>query len=132
MIPRSTRVPSAPLSVGEMSRALLFLLAVTACRSAVEPADRVALDPPNEYRVWWNVTRQCVGRPEADFNRIRWWTATDVLVDELASGLWVRDHDIYLRPEKVDAERVVRHEMIHDLLQSGDHESPFFRTCVGP
>lgn len=116
---------------GEMRRALLLLLALTACRTAVEPADRVPLDPPDEYGGWWDATRQCVGQPQADFDRIRWWTATDVLVDQLASGLWVKDHDIYLRPEKVDGEGVVRHEMIHDLLQSGDHDSPFYRTCVG-
>ncbi len=113
-----------------MRRALLLLLAVASCRTAVEPADRERFEPPADYRLWWDATRQCVGQPDAEFDRIRWWTATDVLKDDLASGLWVKEHDIYLRPDKMAAEVVVRHEMIHDLLQRGDHESAFYRSCV--
>ena len=111
--------------------ALAVAIGLSACRNAMEPADRAPLDPPAEYLAWWDATRTCAGLPDAHFGRVRWWTATDVLTEEKMSGLWVAEHDIYLRPDKVDAEIVIRHEMVHDLLQRGDHESPYFEECVG-
>jgi hypothetical protein len=110
---------------------LVPVLVLSACRSTLAPADRMPIVPPLEYRVWWDATRTCVGMPDADFEMIRWWSATDVLAENLMSGLWVAPHDIYIRPDKLDAEGVIRHEMVHDLLQRGDHESSFYGLCVG-
>ena len=129
MIPRAGIVSLAGVR-GMRPALLLVALALPACQHVLEPADRVPLDPPEAYRVWWDATRACVGQPAAEFDRIRWWTATDQLADRLARGMWVSRHDIYLRPDKVATEAVVRHEMVHDLLQTKDHDSPLFRSCV--
>ena len=118
-------------SLGPVLRALVVVLAVAGCSNALAPQDRVRLDPPAEYRSWWDTTRECVGQPAADFGRIRWWMAYDGLKELKMKGLWVRRHDIYVRSDALATEIVVRHEMVHDLLQLGDHESGFFESCVG-
>lgn len=40
-------------------------------------------------------------------------------------GLWVSRHQVYMVAEDTADEWVIRHEMLHDLTQSGDHGAAF-------
>jgi len=68
-----------------------------------------------------------------DWHRITWFTvaapfSTPAGPNKL--GVWVAPHTIYLlRATALDsASWVVPHEMLHDLLQTGEHP-PVFAAC---
>ena len=87
--------------------------------------------PPPIYRVWHAEVEACAGRA-SNFNAITWWVA-----DSLGSppgvsetfGTWTPPHTIRLRREYLMEEWVVKHEMLHDLLQTTDHPIPLFEVC---
>jgi len=54
------------------------------------------------------------------------WTALGFLNYPSETGLWSAPHNIYvLTVDRLDR-NVVIHEMVHDLLQRGDHDSSCF------
>jgi hypothetical protein len=50
----------------------------------------------------------------------------------LTYGLWVEPHLVLVSRSQIGNERMVRHEMLHDLLQSPEHDSPCFSLCLRP
>jgi hypothetical protein len=97
---------------------------------ATELSNRLPLEPLPVYAEWWSATESCSGRA-GDLDAISWYTATGITADgALASGLWRPPHDIILLLGRENDEFVVRHEMLHDLLE-GDagHESTLWATC---
>lgn len=98
---------------------------------------RTVLDPPPEYIVWWRELETCSGL-KGDFWRISFLEVVDpVLVDgrqfpcgggQLCNGMWEAPHDISLAPRYVNHERLVKHEMLHDLVRSPGHP-PVFEAC---
>ncbi|HEX4933760.1 MAG TPA: hypothetical protein VFV33_11310 [Gemmatimonadaceae bacterium] len=91
------------------------------CRYAPEGA--VPLEIPAVYRQWWSQVEDCAGR-EAPIERVRFWV---VQGDEFPCpngpcvGRWNAPHDVYLAETWVYNASLVKHEMLHDLLGTGDH-----------
>lgn len=110
-------------------------------------SDAEEIHPQNSFRKWWSEIEECSGF-HGNFNQIHWFHVKMEYIPckndatDLCSGLWVSPHNIYL-PDAVitrlnfqslsvndyyNAERVIKHEMLHDLIQSPEHP-PIFKNC---
>jgi len=102
-----------------------FLL-LAAC--GFDPGENSPMTPPAEYREWWAKTEACSGL-SGDFDQVQW---SGVPGDGFkcstgtCAGHWEPDHHIYLAQDWTTNEMVVRHEMLHDLLQRPGHPDPPF------
>jgi hypothetical protein len=102
------------------------LLVLAAC--GFDPGDDSPMSPPAVYREWWAKTEACSGL-SGDFDRVK-WSVVPGNGFECASGTcaghWEPDHHVYLAEDWTTNEMVVRHEMLHDLLQRAGHPDPPF------
>jgi len=123
-----------PRTVDSMvMRCLPLLLLLIACDGFTAPSDARPYQPPPEFTgLWWRM-EQCSGL-SGDFARVHWFiTDGDLQLDgKSRAGVWVSPHNVYmLESYAIDAYRdyvAVRHEMLHDLTQSGEH-GPVFTIC---
>ncbi len=118
---------------------LAALVFVAACESpwAVELESPMP-DVPAVYADWYQEVAACMGATQgatlARFERIQWYSAVDIynMHDGVrALGLWTEPHRITLRSDRTLDQRVVKHELVHDLLRNGDHPPPHFERCAG-
>ncbi len=125
-----------------MKRAAELLGAVAvlsiACQddSFLAPRGAEQFVPLTAYQTAWQSVERCSGKT-GDFTRIRWYVvpAEGFSCENAAQwcvGLWHAPHDIYLTEavavDSATSFLAVRHEMLHDLLQTGAHTSEF-RAC---
>lgn len=96
-----------------------------------EPAGaRTFSPPPPLYAVWWQRMETCA-QITAPLDRIEWY---EMPGDQFATpegprwGWWGPPHAIYIATTHLSDERLVEHEMLHDLLQTGAHPV-VFQTC---
>lgn len=82
---------------------------------------------PKEYSAWYAELESCSGL-SGNFDSIR-WTFTEDLGEYY--GYWTPQHWIQLRPNAASNEHKVKHEMLHDLLQRGDHPAEYFNGKCG-
>jgi hypothetical protein len=107
-----------------------LLMVIGGC--GFDPEGDQPMDPPPEFRVWWAKTEVCSGRT-GNFDRIRW----SVVEGESfpcssgeCAGHWSSNHHIFLASKWSSNEMVVRHEMLHDLLNRPGHpDPPFGQGC---
>jgi len=99
------------------------------------PDNAQALATPPEYRDWWTATEQCSGR-QGRFDAIRWYVVPGAKTLSTSNGpkvgWWSHSRDgnrIILAGEFVKSELVVRHEMLHVLLDRGGHPSEYFQSA---
>jgi len=97
------------------------------------PSGAVLLSPPPYYREWWARTESCAGLA-GDFAAVEWYVVPGVSVFETDAGpkvgLWAHSsagQRIVLAGEYAGHELVVRHEMLHALLDRGGHPPEYFR-----
>jgi len=120
---------------------LLILLPALGSCSALDSGsgfeDRRAFDPPLElYTTWWTELEACAART-ADFGRIDWFLAgaisdpTEPNIDPRGiRGQWRSNHEITILADHQGDFRVVKHEMLHDLLDGDrEHASKFWGLC---
>ena len=122
----------------------LAWVALVAAACATEPTPQHALPPGAvpvvaraEYRDWWARTATCAG-VIGHFDQIEWYTVPDArtMTTEIGEkvGLWVR-HDgrrmIIIAEAYLDHELVVRHEMLHDILERAGHPEEYFVSRCG-
>lgn len=106
---------------------LAGLLGLSGC-NRFAPEEYAPFSPPPEYAAWWAKNVACAGRA-GDFARIRWFVVPG---DDFECptgrcvGRWEDDHRIYLAQSWRENEMVVRHEMLHELLNRSGHPSPPF------
>jgi len=103
-----------------------LLLALTGC--GFDPEGDVPLDPPAIYREWFAKTEACSGRT-GNFDRLRWSVIEGYSFpcsSGQCAGHWRTNHHIFLAGDWVMDEMVVRHEMLHDLLERTGHPDPPF------
>lgn len=88
-----------------------------------------ALVPAAEYQQWYREMEQCSGR-RGEYDRIVWYTVPDGKLGEQIMARWDAPHTIQLTEfvVRVTLARTIKHEMLHDLLQSGEHPQ-VFDTC---
>jgi hypothetical protein len=103
---------------------------LTSC--GFEPYGEEPLDPPPLYREWWAKTEVCSGL-KGNFDRVRWSVVEGrsfSCSSGQCAGHWRTDHQIFLASDWVMDEMVVRHEMLHDLLnRTGHPDPPFGEGC---
>ena len=115
----------------------LLVLAVVACRAPTTPLPPGAerFSPPAVYAEWWGLTEACSGLT-GDFSGVAWYRipnseAVPFGEGGVVNGLWEGDGNrIILGGDDLDAGDLVRHEMLHALLQRGGHpRSMFIGRC---
>jgi len=111
----------------------------SACSMGPDPDEpslvRTVLDPPpSEYAAWWRELEGCSGL-NGDFWRLTFLQVVEpVLIDGrefpcgdgyFCNGMWESPHDISIAPRYVNDERLVKHEMLHDLVRTPGHPAVF-------
>lgn len=92
-----------------------------------EPAGALQFTPDSVYAVWWQRMEACAGLT-APLDRVEWY---EVPGNEFATpeglrwGWWSPPHTIYIATPYLEDEWLVEHEMLHDLLQTGEHPATF-------
>ena len=101
------------------------------------PAGALPLEAPAHFGEWWARTEQCSGLT-GSMDVIRWYVVPDVSSFETdigeKVGLWIKtpsDAVIVLAEAYADHELVVRHEMLHQLLQRSGHPEEYFVEKCG-
>jgi hypothetical protein len=116
----------------------LLLLSLTACAmprvggAPIAPVERTWVVPTLDlYAEWWAKTEACAGI-KSDMTGVTFY-AVDTpsggisLGKDVAHGWWVREGNrIYLPANALGEEWLVRHEMLHSLLQRGSHPNDMF------
>lgn len=118
---------------------LLFAVVagIPACEAPLGPMERlpdsaIGFVPPSEYLDWWARTEACSGRSFPP-GGIAWYVVPQASSFMITQGSvianWSRGTDgsrIVIAGAFLDSEMVVRHEMLHALLDRGDHPSQYF------
>jgi hypothetical protein len=120
----------------------LALLATLAACEALGPAEPLPtsaelLAPPEQYREWWTKTEACSGL-SGNFTQIEWYVVPDVQTFNTDAGakvgLWSHSSDgvrIIIAGNYSSNELVVRHEMLHALLDREGHPKEYFQNRCG-
>lgn len=107
----------------------IVLVLLAACVSPTAPG----MDAPDVYRTWYSEVEACSGL-RGDFDALMLRTANAINVGGVEySGYWTPPHTITIRlePAWLNDETLVKHEFMHDLLQSGAHPDAYFRGVCG-
>ena len=98
----------------------------------IAPVERAWAVPTLElYQSWWAKTEACSGRKgdmaEVSFYAVDSPSGAIALGTEKGHGWWVRrGNRIYLPANSLSEEWLVRHEMLHALIQRGSHPTEKF------
>jgi hypothetical protein len=121
-------------------RRSLLLLSLAACESPTGlPPGAERFTPPAVYRQWWTLTEACSGL-HGSFDAVRWYVLPNASTLELDDGTvvnaaWEARGNRIILAEEWDgryAGDLVRHEMLHALLQAGSHaREAFIGRCGG-
>jgi hypothetical protein len=120
----------------------MLISSVAACAvpkaagAPLAPIERAWEVPTLElYSEWWRKTEACSGRTgemsEVTFYAVDAPSGAIGLNGTIAHGWWVRQGNrIYLPANALGEEWLVRHEMLHALLQRGSHPNKkFVEAC---
>jgi hypothetical protein len=110
----------------------LVAASCTGLEPSAPPEGAVLMTAPVEYATWYARTEACAElRGNAD--AIEWYVVPDVATFETSIGekvgLWERVGNvsrITIAGDYVGNEMVVRHEMLHDLLERTGHPPEYF------
>ncbi len=113
---------------------MLLLAACTMLEPSSDfPSNAVPMTPPAAYLGWWQATEACAART-GRFTRIRWYVVPGAMTfpthEGPKVGLWSRVGDevrIAVAEGYVAHELVVRHEMLHALLDREGHPPLYFQ-----
>jgi len=121
---------------------LALLVTLAACEAALGPAEPLPasaqlLTAPEQYREWWAKTEACSGR-SGDFSQVQWYIIPDVHTFQTDAGekvgLWTHSSSgvrIIIAGNYSSNELVVRHEMLHALLDREGHPREYFQNRCG-
>lgn len=118
---------------------LLLTLALSGCDFITDPAfpgEAEPFSPPAVYKTWWEMTKSCAGL-SLPFEDIQWFVIPEsnhfIFGGDAAGGAWFRDRKaIVLVSDGILEGQLVRHEMLHALLQDGGHpRAEFLNLCAG-
>lgn len=97
------------------------------------PANAQRLSAPPEFASWWSATEACSGRA-GDLSHIEWYVVPGAHTIETSNGpkVGVWSHSsagvrIVLAGDYAANELVVRHEMLHALLDREGHPAEYFQ-----
>lgn len=127
---------------GLHSALLVGFLALSACSGTepsepLLPAGAVQITAPAQYREWWGKTQACSSLTGA-YEQIRWYVVPNVQTFKSEFGetvaLWRKlnnENIIVISGNYRADEMVVRHEMLHALLERDGHPAQYFVTDCG-
>jgi hypothetical protein len=116
---------------------LLLLTLLAACDKeplSPFPSNAVAFTPPARYAAWWQLTEACSGLT-GNLAAVDWYVVPNTneftLEGQGVNGAWYQDGNrIALGDSEMLDGTLVRHEMLHALLQSGAHpRNQFLANC---
>ena len=136
--------PRRGLAFGMRHRSMLVLLVVllAGCTDRLIvappelPAGAMEFTPMAAYQTWWQETERCSGQT-GDLTRVHWFVVPNsgffTYRGQEYDGYWWSDiHWIVLASAYQADGPTVRHEMLHDLLNRGDHPASYFQEkCAG-
>jgi hypothetical protein len=100
------------------------------------PMGAVNIQPLEVYERWWAMTEQCSGL-QGDFHHVLFYqipgaSAFDFRRYRHVPAIWMEDDRIIIAESSLRSGQVVRHEMLHSLMQKGQHDrSEFAQQCAG-
>jgi hypothetical protein len=100
------------------------------------PEGAVRMDPLPVYEEWWRMTEQCSALG-GDFSRVAWYVvpgASRISVKGIrdVQGIWLYGDRIVFAGNSIRDGQLVRHEMLHALLQGKGHpRADFLGRCGG-
>jgi hypothetical protein len=119
------------------------VLVLSACGVGPDPDGlpgstvREAIPTPFEYEPWWEEISVCSGI-SGELERLNFLVVVQPLLlngaafpcgdGEVCNGLWESPHTITFAPAHVATEKLVKHEMLHDLIGQSGHP-PIFGQC---
>lgn len=107
-----------------------YFLTLFLCACAFDPTG-VPMETPAIYRQWYSEVEACSGLT-GNFDRVRWQHAPEIRQGTSRYyGYWYPKHTITIRDDSALNEKIVKHEEMHDLLQSGDHPALYFTQLCG-
>ena len=117
---------------------VVSLLAVAGCALFDDdsdfPSTARSLEPPALYRTWWSIVEGCSDRARP-FDEVSWFQVGFgelAIRGESAAGAWfVEGNRIVLKTWVVPTGALVRHEMLHAILQTGSHPPEYFERKCG-
>ena len=118
---------------------VLPFLAILACAdvhlfSPEFVAGAEPFEPPPFYVDLWRDVELCSGR-RGDMRRVTWyrvpWAVSFEYKASEYNDFWWADHTVVLAGFRTDQADLVRHEMLHDLLGTGNHPSFYFEGRCG-
>jgi hypothetical protein len=89
--------------------------------------------PPAQWRVWWEVLEACSGR-RGRFDDVTWFKAPfgEIKYEgRVAYAIWYRGGNRIALSRDFDSDELVRHEMLHAVLQDGSHPDAYFKNLCG-
>ncbi|MDB4915450.1 MAG: hypothetical protein JWM95_3094 [Gemmatimonadetes bacterium] len=126
--------------------AQLFLLffgltaGLTACAStavAPLPEESRQFTPPPQYALWWKMAEACSGR-QRDFNSVKWYRHADFVPTAPSTGdgavqgeYFYGLNSVVITDNSINNPMVVRHEMLHALIDQKGHPAAEFRDSCG-
>lgn len=112
----------------------LALLALQGCTPSPFDvnAGTVRMVPLSQYHGWWAEVEDC-SDTTGDFDRVDWYRTRSFTAGPDIVGQWSPPHTITIRLGYEYDETVVKHEILHDLLE-GDrfHDEPAWQICDLP
>jgi len=96
------------------------------------PVGAVPMIAPGTYQAWFAKTEQCSGL-RGTYQTISWYVVPDAATFETSAGpkvgMWEKSGSvirIVIAGRYADHEMVVRHEMLHDILDREGHPPEYF------
>jgi len=135
---RSSKAPEPLYRRRPIGRTFLPALLIPLLGCTTEPASALPdgaqeFVPPTAYQVWWASTEGCSGI-RGTLGRIKWYVVPGVSTFPTAEGekvgIRIKTGDevrIVLAGNYVEHEMVVRHEMLHALLNRAGHPAEYFQ-----
>lgn len=126
----------AGIFVPILSLASILFVACENSTAVAWPAGAIPMVTPAPYALWWRVTESCSGL-NGDFAKVRWYTvpgASEFVVNGITyQGVWYANTNrIVIADHSMLEGQLVRHEMLHALLQSITHPPEYFLDkCAG-
>jgi hypothetical protein len=93
------------------------------------PTGATSLSVQAQYSAWWADVEDCSGN-QADMRRIYWFqvpNANFIYRGKAFDAYWWSTHWVVIAEPYVQDAGIVRHEMLHDLLNRGDHPKEYFQ-----
>jgi hypothetical protein len=118
--------------MGLFTRALFACLGAAGCALEVTsdfPPTAIAFAAPHLFREWWQIVEGCSGQ-RRPFDAVKWFQVRPgelTIRGESAAGAWfVSGNRIVLTAWALREGALVRHEMLHAILETGGHPVEFF------